>query len=334
MLDDSNKVQPGSMVGSVAASLHEGSRSEYLAQYIFSGFGTAVPVPRQEDSGLDIYCTLLERRGQRAWPVAYYSVQVKSTMAPWVFNGAESVRWLIEHPLPIFLCVVEKAEARILVYHTSPRFAAWILPTLPQRLELIPGTDTKAQTVGWDKGDRFQLNAPILNFTVQQVLDRSFRAHVAEVLKFWIEYDIQNLVRIRVGIPFFWAHADYETNTTKYKGWTKQGGRFRDDVLPRAERSVKELLGSLASHCHQKNDLVSAAIYATVLRHLSPAGYSDSDASGPGQLHDAQLHTALNKKFNAPPGDYLYRASDSLLKLVKDELGRHGITEPLPPTRP
>jgi hypothetical protein len=80
------------MVGSIAANLHEGSRSEYLAQFVFSSFGTAIPVPHQEDSGLDIYCTLLERDGQRAWPHAYYSVQVKSTMDPWVFSSPESVR--------------------------------------------------------------------------------------------------------------------------------------------------------------------------------------------------------------------------------------------------
>ena len=78
-----------SMAGAVATNFHEGSRSEYLAQYVFSSFGTAIPVPHQEDSGLDVYCTLLERIGQRAWPRAYYSVQVKSTMAPWVFNSPE-----------------------------------------------------------------------------------------------------------------------------------------------------------------------------------------------------------------------------------------------------
>jgi hypothetical protein len=98
-------------VGSIAPNLHEGSRSEYLAQYVFSSFGTAVP----EDTGLDIYCTLLEREGRRAWPRAYYAVQVKSNMEPWIFDSEESVRWIIEHPLPIFLCVVLKAEARTLL---------------------------------------------------------------------------------------------------------------------------------------------------------------------------------------------------------------------------
>jgi hypothetical protein len=66
------KKQRGGSVGSIATNLHEGSRSEYLAQYVFSSFGTAVPVPHQEDTGLDIYCTLLERDGPRAWPRAYY----------------------------------------------------------------------------------------------------------------------------------------------------------------------------------------------------------------------------------------------------------------------
>jgi hypothetical protein len=131
--------------GSIAANLHEGSRSEYLAQYVFSSFGTAVPVPHQEDTGLDVYCTLLERDGQRAWPRAYYAVQVKSNMDPWIFDGEKSVRWIIEHPLPIFLCVVRKAEARILVYQTTPRFAAWILPLHKNRLELVPGIETRAQ---------------------------------------------------------------------------------------------------------------------------------------------------------------------------------------------
>ena len=58
------------MIGSLAANFHEGSRSEYLAQFVFSSFGTAIPVPHQEDTGLDIYCTLLEPVGQRAWPRA------------------------------------------------------------------------------------------------------------------------------------------------------------------------------------------------------------------------------------------------------------------------
>jgi hypothetical protein len=331
MTNDSKKPETVSMTGSIAHNLHEGSRSEYLAQYVLSSFGTAVPVPHQEDSGLDIYCTLLERDGRRAWPRAYYSVQVKSTMSPWVFGSPESVRWIIEHPLPIFLCIVQKAEARIIVYHTAPRFAVWALPTRPDRLELIPGTETKANTVDWVTGDTFNLRAPILNFTIQEVLDPEYRDHVAEVLKFWIAYDIENLVRIRSGIQYFWAPANYETNKTALTSWTRQGGHLREESVLLARDRLKELLGIVGTDYFRKKDMVNAAIYAMALRQLSPEGYSrPTGPTDPGGQHDVHLHGELNRLFGTTPPGYVFQACDSLLKLVKDELGRHGIAD-LPP---
>src|SRR5437016_6085742 len=106
---DANDVRPFdrllvggmTMVGALATNLHEGSRSEYLAQYIFASFGTSVPVPHQEDTGVDLYCTLTEVRGSRSWPRAYFAVQVKSSMDPWRLDGGESVRWVVEHPLAL-----------------------------------------------------------------------------------------------------------------------------------------------------------------------------------------------------------------------------------------
>ena len=62
------------MPGSTSAGFHEGSRSEYLAQYVFASFGTVTVVPHQEDTGLDLYCTLTERLGRNIWPRAYFSV--------------------------------------------------------------------------------------------------------------------------------------------------------------------------------------------------------------------------------------------------------------------
>jgi hypothetical protein len=328
MADDAYKLETSSMVGSVAANLHEGSRSEYLAQYVFSSFGTAIPVPHQEDSGLDIYCTLFERVGQRAWPRAYFSVQVKSTMEPWVFASSESVRWLIEHPLPIFLCIVQKSDARLLIYHTTPRFAAWALPEHPARLELVPGTETKANTVEWVGSDTFRLDAPILNFTIQEILDRPFRDAVAEVLKYWIDYDVQNLVRIKTGMHQFQAPSEYETNSTKARGWMQQGGRFQEDSLTQAENRLKELLGLVTTHYFQQKDMVRAAIYATALRkmvHVVEPGSFD-----PNNLF---LHTELNRRFGMEPPTYMFQAVDSLLQMLEDELARHGIPDP-PPLSP
>lgn len=69
-------------VGSIAANFREGSRSEYLAQYVFASFGTAVAVPHQEDFGVDLFCSLTERIGPLSWPVEHFTVQVKSNFEP------------------------------------------------------------------------------------------------------------------------------------------------------------------------------------------------------------------------------------------------------------
>jgi hypothetical protein len=319
------KKQRGASVGSIAANLHEGSRSEYLAQYVFSSFGTAVPVPHQEDTGLDIYCTLLERDGPRAWPRAYYSVQVKSTMEPWTFPSPESVRWIIEHPLPIFLCIVLKAEARILIYPTTPRFAAWILPLHTNRLELIPGTEKRAQPIEteWKEGSSFELKAPILDFTIQQALDDTFRTQLAAVLKLWIDYDMENIFRIKCGIHQFRAPYEYETNSadvTNGDSWF--GGPFPEQSLERAEAVLKELLGHITNHYYDKNKLVGATIYAMALRRLSPR-YQ------PGEItrHNAFLHSKLNEAFGMSPPTYAYQAVDELLKMLSEKLAQHGISD-------
>ena len=111
------------MIGAIAANPHEGSRSEYLAQYVFASFGIAFAVPHHEDSGVDLYCTLTERVGQRLWPRTYFSVQVKSILESWTFSSEESVRWLITHPLPLFdySCALWKRHPAIYVSITPRR---------------------------------------------------------------------------------------------------------------------------------------------------------------------------------------------------------------------
>ncbi len=314
-----------SSVGSIAANFHEGSRSEYLAQYIFSAFGTAIPVPHQEDTGLDIYCTLLERVGRRSWPRAHYSVQVKSTMDPWIFDGVEAVRWLIEHPLPIFLCVVNKADARFLIYQTTPRFAAWILPLHKSRLKLIPGIETKAQSIqtSWGEGSSYELRAPILNFTIKDALDDSFREQIAAVLKWWIDFEMENIFRIRCGNHHFRVPYQYETNRTDIGGGMSEfGGPFSESSVLRAKEVITELIGHLTTHCANHGKLASAAIYAAALRQLAP-----TDKPGEFAVHNSLLHAALNGRFGMSPPTYLHQAVDSLRQLLIDRLAAHGIAD-------
>jgi len=120
------------MAGSVAANPHEGSRSEILADYLFSGWGTVTPARRQDDHGIDLFCTLTKRQGKLAEVTNYFSVQVKSKSARWRLHSSDEIKWLIEYPTPLYLARVDKQQLIVSIYRTSVRFI-WTSGRPPRR---------------------------------------------------------------------------------------------------------------------------------------------------------------------------------------------------------
>jgi hypothetical protein len=263
------------MPGAIAANLHEGSRSEYLAQYVFSSWGTVVTIPHQEDSGLDLFCTLVERQGRRAWAKSPYTVQVKSTMDAWEFKGEDEIKWLIEHPLPLFLCVVDKSLAHLRVYQTSPRFHVWAGGSLPQQLSLVPTTETEGESVGWKKGDTFSLHAPILDFTIEDTFREGFIEQARKVVQTWVDVEYANLDRQRIGIRRFIVPLRYKRNEPPdmRSSAIYAVPRTRivaDDELDQALTWLKESLGFVADELHKRKDACGAALTLLLYRHLYP----------------------------------------------------------------
>jgi hypothetical protein len=304
------------MPGSTSANFHEGSRSEYLAQYAFASLGTAVAVPHQEDTGLDIYCTVTERIGQEIWPQAYFSVQVKSTATPWKFSNQQSVRWLIEHPLPIFLCIVNKAALELQVYHTCPRFYAWSLPPLPETLELNPGPAGEGTCVQWDDGNSYSLSAPILAFNISQIHDEDFRKKVKEVLRFWIQIEEQNLRRVKNKILQFSMPGRYTTNTkgdgSVIRHWSS---RPREEEIREAISLIEPQLTWLAQTLWTSGD-VSGAVRAALLHRY---WFKDSRENASVTLNSlGTLNSQLGKKLEK--NKYVFEAIDWLGAALDKEL--------------
>src|SRR5215831_7954799 len=124
------------MPGVHAGNLHEGGRSEILADYLFSRWGPVTPVRGRDDYGCDLYCALTDTIGRRELVTEYYTAQVKSTDDPWVFQNSDEIRWLIEYPTPLFLCTVNKALLRVRIYQVFPRFyVSAFRDRLPEKLE-------------------------------------------------------------------------------------------------------------------------------------------------------------------------------------------------------
>jgi hypothetical protein len=315
------------MPGAVPYGFHEGSRSEYLAQYVFGSWGTAVAIPHQEDHGIDLTCTLMEQVGKRylaKWP---YTVQVKSNMDPVVFEGQEAVRWVIEHPLPLFLCVVDKASAHLSVYHTLPRFYAWSLGEWPERLEMVPapfcpGQDGRGPQ--WGGSDSYSLDQPILDFTITQMLDNDFWSQARRVFDFWVKLENDNLTRVRTNLLKCRIPGSYRTNEDWVGSWVELWLLFpNDEQFGQAASRLREPLEWVGEQLSRKGDLGGAAKAALLHRHLYP-----EDRGTPLFGVQQELNLRLGRK------GYVYAGVDYLGQVVGAALAAGERAGPRPPAGP
>jgi hypothetical protein len=264
--------------GSVAANFHEAGRSEYLAHYVFSGFGTSFLVPRQEDIGIDLFCTLAERHGQHAWAMSPYTVQVKSADGPWKISGRNAIAWLINHPLPVFFCVANATQLRFRVFQTSPRFHLWSLvqSDLPDEITLVPGTGPNGRCLEWDpKGWTFSLSAPIADFTVGDLSNKKQFTTIRKVFEWWLAYEDDNIMRFRMGVPLATLPAAYRTNEIHPPGLKHHASTYArsmtDAQLQPSLHWLSEMLSHLPTRLYKNGDATGALIGATLLRHLKSA---------------------------------------------------------------
>jgi hypothetical protein len=300
------------MPGATAYGFHEGSRSEYLAQYAFASWGTAVAIPHQEDHGIDLTCTLMERVGSRYLAQSPYTVQVKSGLEPLVYEG-EAVRWLVHHPLPLYLCVVDKASARLSVYHTFPRFYTWTLGTLPPKVEMTPAAVAPGRTARntqWAGSYSFDLDQPILDFTIGDMMDDTFWKKARKVFEYWVGVENDNLTRIRAHLPTFRMPGSYRTNDDWVGSWVELSLSFpEEEQRQRATSHLKQSLEWVGDQLRRRGDASGAVKAAMLHRHLFPEDVG-------GVL--SSVRTMLNKHFGRR--GYWFAGVDRLAELVAEAL--------------
>jgi hypothetical protein len=260
--------------GAIATNYYQGTRSEYLAQYVFSMFGTATQVPHEADYGFDLACTLIRTTEGRGEPYAYYSVQVKSNPDPWVFGVPGSVQWILGYPAPLLFCIVDKDTMQFTIYQLLARFQAAALADHPASLTLIPGepgtTATRRPRVGWDGDGNIELGPPILQFTTAELMKDEKYAEIRGVLDYWILSDLQNILRQQMGMRAASGPADFGTNKIPPESGF---GTFAMTVVPdnvreRANRTAAEHLDWLGNVMEQRGDLTGALLAALLVRHL------------------------------------------------------------------
>jgi hypothetical protein len=262
------------MIGAYPTNFHEGSRSEILADYLFSHWGAVTPVRRQDDFGLDLYCTLTERIGQRSWVTEYFTVQVKSTENPseyaWKFESPESVTWLIKHPTPLFLCTVSKKrkEELLRIYHIFPRFLVWSLGNLPERLELTPDEGPEGTLVRWDAGSKFSLSSPIIQMSIDDLMDEDRIDELRGVLAHWVCLDRENCDLVRQGLLRFRMPDPYTVNLKPSALGQHTYAQPEPEFLDRGLLRLAEALECIGGQLGERGDRAFALKAALLLNRI------------------------------------------------------------------
>jgi hypothetical protein len=257
------------MPGAIAANPYQGYRSEYLAQYVFSEFGTSLPV-NQGDYGIDLFCTLTERKGLLAWPYAYYSVQVKSAARRWRMKSRNEVDWLVNYPAPLLYCIVNKRKTEFRIYQTSARFQASVIPMPPARMVLIPGEKGRGGAPRWASDGNFQLGPPILQFTVAQLGDNRKVDQFRKVLDAWVRIDQANVRRRQMGMRTWSVPPRYQTNRVPPATGRATASLISvtPEIQAEADSTAVELLNWLGLAKLDDGDRVAAVLAGMLCRQL------------------------------------------------------------------
>jgi hypothetical protein len=274
------------MPGAVVTNLHHASRAEVLADYVFSLWGTVTPTRRQDDHGIDLYCTLTEAIGRLSQVLDYYSVQVKSNADPWEFKTEDEVRWLFDYPTPLFLACVDQGGLTLSIYQTMPRFLAGMWPP-GKRIELIPSNADVGNCAQWKDGERFGLSAPILRITLEDLIRGDKFDLYRNVLRFWIAADRDACALRRMGVLRLRMPHEYRVNevpgvSNSGQGMTQPSEEHRAAAV-RTAVEVLDYIGGQLLRSGERQGAVYAALLLRRLVDLNAALFANILHVGPDQ---------------------------------------------------
>jgi len=226
-------------------SFREGDRGEYLTQYVLSALGISVPVPRQEDIGIDFHCTLAKpMQDNKIIFDSPYLVQAKNIneLKEGILFGdftkskqhkSYEVDWLFSQEMPLFITGADMDEHRIHIYNTIGIWVAYLQsdscaqillkPTLPgesnPRIEGHgPIEVTELENIRDGKRWIIPLGLPIASIHINDLTDKNKVEVFKQILKCSIEIDKKNIMYRNLGIPHtIWFTKIITNDISKYQ---------------------------------------------------------------------------------------------------------------------
>lgn len=215
-------------------SFRQGDRAEYLAQYILSAIAITVPVPRQEDVGTDLHCSLLKKEGNNLRPYLPFNIQIKSHADEVLKEGvsfgglttSKEPQWrrheieqLCQTDTPFLVGIVNKDEQWIDLFCTITRYFVaynWKRTGLPRQVNLIPYEplgeghlgdglwEDLSEKPGMPRGLwRLPLGQPMVRVSIADSENPERCEQIKALLEPYLRMDQENGVFARIGLGYF-----------------------------------------------------------------------------------------------------------------------------------
>lgn len=217
--------------GSIANNFRQGSRAEVIAQYFFSEFCIAERALKENDFGIDLYCSLMNVKGSMGFTSTLFGVQIKSGDAPFKYSGEYVSQWLKTVNLPLLMCRVNQSTLSIDVYST------WSINSLLSGVNSFNeinfiesySSEAEADTLKMpeinDDIATIWMGPPIIKCTLNDLISGEIpKDKISELLKEWVSFDFLNYSNRHVGIMAFYGYIKWNTNEslqTSNRTWYK-----------------------------------------------------------------------------------------------------------------
>ncbi len=159
-------------------NFRSGDLAEQLGLYLLQSMALVAPVPRTEDVGIDVVCTLISEYDQYSYLAedSFY-VQIKSGSIREIEYSDVEVQWLANLKLPMFVAVVDKVEMMVSIYTCKRLYDAIALKKDRKEIRLIL-SENKNENV-FDLVDQEQtdifLGCPIFEWKLSDLMNEEVR---------------------------------------------------------------------------------------------------------------------------------------------------------------
>lgn len=192
-------------------NFRSGDLAEQLGLYLLQSVALVAPVPRTEDIGIDVVCTLISEYGQYSYLAedSFY-VQIKSGSVREIEYSDVGVQWLTNLKLPLFVAVVDKAETKVSIYTCKRLYDAIALKKDRKEIKLIL-TENKNENI-FDLVDEEQtdifLGPPIVEWKLSNLMNEETKIKTLffYVMKEHIRiiHEAMELYTIGCGTSYVW----------------------------------------------------------------------------------------------------------------------------------